>query len=294
MTGGGVPGQDDPFLEGQLSTVLLLQAMYPLSSELVLSPDTQEYLDGRSPRTPRELSFTLTITPDDAPAFPLTLAIDLPTTQHTSSTTITARQPPFFSRRQHQALLSCIVPHDNNGADDSSEYILNAIEAVKARASELLADAAGAVVDESLDPVLVTVEGLERAWFWFPSLSTREKRKDIVDYAADYDLTGFVLAGKPGLLCLEGAASNIAAYMSTIKSTSWSDIPSYQKKVTERFRRPIAPTERKFVGMREITSEITQHGQFGNRGEMSQVRAFMDTHGVGEDFGNVVLGTGVM
>lgn len=34
-----------------------------------------------------------------------------------------------------------------------------------------------------------------RVWFWLPSLSTREKRDDMVNWAPEYNLTGFVLAG---------------------------------------------------------------------------------------------------
>lgn len=83
-------------------------------------------------------------------------------------------------------------------------------------------------------------EPLERAYLWFPSLSTPSKRRDLVTYASRYDLTGFVLAGKPGLLCLEGRGRAFERYMSDIKNESWGDIPSYQKKVSSRLR----PTER--------------------------------------------------
>jgi len=83
-------------------------------------------------------------------------------------------------------------------------------------------------------------EPLERAYLWFPSLSTPSKRRDLVTYASRYDLTGFVLAGKPGLLCLEGRGRAFERYMSDIKNESWGDIPSYQKKVSlfraSRFR----------------------------------------------------------
>jgi hypothetical protein len=75
-------------------------------------------------------------------------------------------------------------------------------------------------------------EPLERAYLWFPSLSTPAKRRDLVTYASRYDLTGFVLAGKPGLLCLEGRGRAFERYMSDIKNESWGDIPSYQKKVS--------------------------------------------------------------
>jgi hypothetical protein len=37
---------------------------------------------------------------------------------------------------------------------------------------------------------------LVRVWFYFPSLNTREKRQNMVDWAPSYSLTGFVLAGK--------------------------------------------------------------------------------------------------
>jgi hypothetical protein len=83
-------------------------------------------------------------------------------------------------------------------------------------------------------------EPLERAYLWFPSLSTPSKRRDLVTYASRYHLTGFVLAGKPGLLCLEGRGRAFERYMSDIKNESWGDIPSYQKKVSSRSR----PTER--------------------------------------------------
>lgn len=98
--------------------------------------------------------------------------------------------------------------------------------------------------------------------------------------------------------------------MSEIKSVSWSgarmpstcclyrrliafieseDVPSFQKKVTERHREPITSTGRSFVIMQEITDSIKQGGQRGNRGEMSEVKAFMKLNGVESVF-NIVLG----
>jgi hypothetical protein len=77
--------------------------------------------------------------------------------------------------------------------------------------------------------------------------------------------------------------------MSAIKSESWSDIPSYQKKVTERHRQLI--DERAFQGMEEITDSITQYGRFGNRGEMGEVKRWMESKGVGDAFA-VVVGNG--
>lgn len=34
------------------------------------------------------------------------------------------------------------------------------------------------------------------------------KRKDILDLSREFDLTGFCLPGKPGIICVEGLAHN--------------------------------------------------------------------------------------
>jgi hypothetical protein len=60
--------------------------------------------------------------------------------------------------------------------------------------------------------------------------------------------------------------------------------------VTERYRQPIET--RAFTNMQEITHLIDQHGQRGNRGDMSQVRGWMESHGVGDAWGSVVVNTG--
>jgi hypothetical protein len=110
----------------------------------------------------------------------------------------------------------------------------------------------------------------------------------MVNWAPGYNLTGFVLAGKPGILCLEGTAKDIDAYMSDIKTRSWSDVPSHQKKVSERYREEGTGIKRVFPVMREVTSEITKGGHRGNRGEMGEVKTLFEEVGLGEVFAEVL------
>lgn len=120
-----------------------------------------------------------------------------------------------------------------------------------------------------------------------------------------------LVAGKPALLCVEGTEGNIDSYMNDIKSVSWADIPSFQKKVrlplfhnplaslmlrgpqiSERHRTTLAaPSARVFTKMEEITGLVDKGGQRGNRGEMGQVRDFLVARGLGDAFG-VVIGGG--
>lgn len=58
-------------------------------------------------------------------------------------------------------------------------------------------------------------------------------------------LISFVLAGKPGVLCLEGLTTDVDAYMKLAKPHSWGDTPSHQK-VKRVYKRV-------FSGIEEIT-----------------------------------------
>ncbi|RSH88095.1 uncharacterized protein EHS24_000622 [Apiotrichum porosum] len=288
--------------EDALSALQLLAAMYPLDGELVLGDSAAAALAaceaGDEPvlSSPLELVVRIPIDDDAGPdvtrrvELTVSLLLDAPVK-------ISVRQPPFLSRGAYADLAAALpIAPEHESASDT---VMTAIETVRATASTL------AVTEEPADPVpdVVVDDGaLERVWFWFPSLSTREKRRDLVEYAATYRLTGFVLAGKPGLLCLEGGGKAVDRYMAAIKSESWGDIPSYQKKlvsslpeltaqVTERLRRALLSSERKFKVMSEITHLIPQHGQYNHRGDMGEVKRLMEEWGVGDDFGAAVMNT---
>lgn len=99
-----------------------------------------------------------------------------------------------------------------------------------------------------------------RAWFKFPSLSTKSKRTDLVKLATRFSMTGFVMAGKPGWLALEiqqNRVLEIEKYWSEIKTVSWADIPSFQKKVSEVMRE--VGVKRCFDDMKEITEFMISH-----------------------------------
>lgn len=128
-----------------------------------------------------------------------------------------------------------------------------------------------------------------RVWYYLPSLSTKEKREDMVEYGKTYNLTGVVIAGKPGVVCVEGTSSSISSYLSFIKNVSWADIPPAHKKITERLREEEGEggkkVERVFKDMREMTEEVYQagmRGTRGNRGDMKELKSFLDSFGLGD------------
>lgn len=280
-------------MESQLSTVELIRAMYPPTEDDDGS-DVQEVIDRvrewcenpstTSSRIPCGLNFTVTIpiaAYDNSSSPPIQMNVSVPLTASNAATEGPApvqyslRQPPWLSRAEVAEI----------GASMPSDDIFAAFDYIQDHAlpKPCLAQQDGMQEPkQSADPLL-------RVWFYFPSLSTREKRKDLVTYAASYNLTGFVLAGKPGVLCLEGTSRDVDDYMNAIKNESWGDIPSHQKKVSERFREEV--NSRKFDCMTEITDALGERrGARKNRGDMAALEAFLKEKGVGESFSRVIMG----
>lgn len=181
----------------------------------------------------------------------------------------------------------------DKAADDMDAFsaLMSAVDAAKAilEACESDAPSVEPAQVSSKTPAAVDEDEV-RAWFHFPSLSTRSKRKDLVDYAHTRGLTGFVLAGKPGLCLLEGRLQTIDAFWQAIKTESWADIPSNHKKVSERLRVPLVSgiKERRWRTMEEITDRIEKGGHRGNKSEMSEVRQYCDEHQVALELDHVL------
>lgn len=290
-------------LESQLAMIDLIRAMYPPLDEDA-DTSTQKHIDqirewcekpqqaAEAARFPLSLNLMVTV-PIDAeegsgaspPSIQMNVHVPLSSTDENlaepPSLTYLLRQPSWMSRAEVADL----------GTDMPQGDILAAFDHVQESAPRFLkkSDAASS---QAQDAANTGAGPLLRVWFYFPSLSTREKRKDLVNYAPRYRLTGFVLAGKPGVLCLEGSSKDVDDYMNAIKNESWGDIPSHQKKVSERFREECGEEGRKFGNMKEITDDLGEkRGARKNRGDMAALEAFLKEKGVGESFSKVVMGT---
>ncbi|RYP60664.1 hypothetical protein DL769_008024 [Monosporascus sp. CRB-8-3] len=296
-------------MELQLGQIDLLMAMYPSEGVVLLDESSGELLgtlrkwcDGSGlsplpPNIPRGLSFVLNVevAEDLSSSTPRYLQLDvtLPLGCEGAETPINEppnpkvriRQPGWLSRAETSRL----------GADipGSSGDMLALIEHIKEAASRYLTEKE-ATPSCSESPTDGAAEGasLVRAWFYFPSISTRAKRDDLVRHAPAHGLTGFLLAGKPGVLCLEGAPRDVDAYMRFIRTESWGDIPPQHKKVSERYREPLhgAGVGRAFADMQEITDVLgARRGERANRGDMKALEAWLGERGLGEAFAKVLI-----
>jgi hypothetical protein len=290
-------------IEAQLSTIELLTGMFPGPDELEIPSETLQWINtlsdwcsdsqiGDSPTAvPSELSLALNLVIGEdfsTQARNILLNISVPT----KCANVGASEPPPFRYFLRQPEWLSKAQLNNFSSLIPQNDIFEAIEWIREEALQrLIARPEGINTDADMPK-----DKLVRVWFYFSSLSTREKRDDMVNFAPTYQLTGFVLAGKPGVLCLEGTSSNIDAYMRFIKTHSWGDIPSHQKKVSERYRETLpmdgehSSAKRVFDGMEEITGVLGERGGArANRGDMKALEIWLKDKGLGEAFEKVIF-----
>ena len=210
------------------------------------------------------------------------------------------------------ALLARAVTEEGEGEEDTVGTVLNAIEAVSEYLLTCDTAASPAQTQAQLQEPNAQKEAtwVHRTWYYLPSLSTPSKRKDICDLASTSNppLTGFLLAGKPGLIVIEfplptptpptsttssggdrggvsaeqtrAASLAMDAFWSTIKTTSWRDIPPSHKKISERLSEPCTP--RSFSGFTDVTDdpEVERGAERGRKSDLSKLIRWLDAKGI--------------
>lgn len=282
-------------IELQIGQIDLLLAMYP--DEAVVEDSSRRTLDSLRQSTENIdshkddnallVTVLLQLPLDDGTSNNRTLQLDLSilfsyqddeTPHEPPFVRVRVQQPPWLNKTAASQLMTGAP-----GGDD----VLGTIEHIKEAALQELERALNA---SSTAPITENdgYESLVRVWFYFPSISTRSKRDDFIKYAPLYHLTGFLYAGKPGLLCVEGGSQSIDDYMKYIKTESWGDIPAHHKKVSERHRENI--DARVFHNMTETTDMVGERrGQRANRGDMKAMEEWLVERGLGDAFGKVLM-----
>lgn len=229
-----------------------------------------------------DINVSDTDNPADQPNSLLRLFLSFPLVGEAS-----AVEPPAVRTRLHQPTWMTKSEVVQLTAELPEEDILGVIEHIKEAAMQYLQ---GSRKTETSNNRSEANESIVRAWFYFPSISTRSKRDDLVNLAPSYNLTGFLMAGKPGILCLEGVPAAIDEFMRFIKTESWGDIPPQHKKVSERYREQAPGLKPAFRDMREITDSVGEkRGERANRGDMKALKAWLSESGLGEALEKVLM-----
>lgn len=164
----------------------------------------------------KALRLTVQLNVDEDPHKPLAISASLPLLADETANglaKLSVESPAYLSRSDSEKLEQELTSIANEAvtnsftARDNASHIMDAGQRLVFLCSELCQAAADTMEEQQRKEEVVEDGELQRVWFWFPSLSTREKRKDLVTYASRWGLTGFVLAGTLYRFCtlsLEG------------------------------------------------------------------------------------------
>lgn len=289
-------------VEHQISQIDLLTAMYPAGGEVTIDNESEEHL--RALRACAEEGSTTTWTRLPVVVILLTLAIGDSKDSSTQRVLQLDVNVPFSWEgdeppndpprikvriRQPRWLNKASTAQLNSQIPQGDEDLFSTIQSIQESTTQHLEDLKSAENKQEEHGGNNSDGLLARVWFYFPSISTRSKRDDFITHAPFYQLTGFLYAGKPGLLCVEGPSQNIDDYMKFIKTESWGDIPAHHKKVSERHREK-GLQARVFSDMQEITDDLGERrGHRANRGDMKAMEGWLVEKGLGDAFAKVLM-----
>ncbi|KHJ49589.1 hypothetical protein D918_00716 [Trichuris suis] len=81
-----------------------------------------------------------------------------------------------------------------------------------------------AVVKDEFSNEHRPIDNLGRFWIYSHHIYNKEKRKGILATSKEFDLSGFCLPGRPGIICVEGMRSDCQRFWERIRSWTWKRI----------------------------------------------------------------------
>lgn len=115
--------------------------------------------------------------------------------------------------------------------------ILNIIEWIKSNIDEYLSsdketsDLSSSSSDQAAVETGPRMIEFSRMFVYSHHIFSPDKRREVMGNARDLNLTGFLMPGKPGVICVEGSNSGVLEFWSRLKLIQWQKL---QMKVSER------------------------------------------------------------
>ncbi|CAG9856326.1 unnamed protein product [Phyllotreta striolata] len=262
-------------LRDQLAEVESLQSVFYKPGEIKVEDSTilrdiNDFVDEKSAMPPPYLDFVINLVIDDLKFETcVTLSHEYPQTE-----------PEIFVRnhklnRQQHVQLNKDLNEFISSQERGEPCVFSAVSWLQDNASEYVQT----VKEEKSQDALTRNENLIRYWIYSHHIYSKTKRKEIVELAQQLKLTGFCLPGKPGVICIEGASSDVLDWWQTIKSMTWKKI---FVKVEEEDNEEEGGKFSKFENFEEVYFQNS--GVKFNHMDMGEFYRFLDVRGLGYIF----------
>ncbi|KAF7271930.1 hypothetical protein GWI33_015228 [Rhynchophorus ferrugineus] len=124
---------------------------------------------------------------------------------------------------------------------------------------------------------------LVRYWIYSHHIYSKTKRKAIMDLANQMNISGFVMPGKPGIICVEGSSRDVVDWWQNIKSMNWKKIFC---KISESNKDDTQSDN--FLKFEDFVEKVfDNHGPKYNHMDMGELYKYLEEHNLGYIFKDI-------
>lgn len=121
-------------------------------------------------------------------------------------------------------------------------------------------------------------DNLVRYWIYSHHIYSKTKRREILNLANTLKITGFCLPGKPGIICIEGSATDCNEWWHAIKSMNW-------KRIFCKYTEDGGKNRNTFLKFDQFEEKVFQNNSIKcNHMDMGELFKFLEVHKCGYVF----------
>lgn len=273
--------------EAQFAEIDLLLSMFPSEEELQVDElshaELRAYVEGTA-HTPPSIrpQFSIKLKVENPPVS-ITLLCTYPTDYPKVLPDIAVRCS-VLTRSQQMMLHSNLNTYlSENCIGDVC--ILSAVQWINDNAQAYITKSVPVSNLKKEDVLMMSKKIFTRLWIYSHHIYNKIKRKNILEWAEEMNLSGFSMPGKPGIVCVEGQQSTCNEFWARVKVLTW-------KRITIRHREDVpfdntwtekrTDSLRKFTGFHEVSFDT--HGTRGNHMDLGQLYQFLSEKGCSDIF----------
>ncbi|KAG7167025.1 RWD domain-containing protein 2A-like [Homarus americanus] len=269
-------------IELQLSEMDMLQSMFPDPRELEVDDpsvlcDLRDFAEGRTLLLPPRLDLVINL--DGR----LSMSVNLPHHYPAVQPSVFVRSQTLNRDAQHrlnQELLGYLKT-----LQQGDLCVGPAVTWLQEKGETFFDDCPEEVSKSDDNLVEIKDTKFARLWIYSHHIYSKVKRKDILDLSKEFDLTGFCLPGKPGIICVEGLSRNTEDWWHKVRSWNWQKILCKKHEDMEITAEQDLSKLRRFSTFEELGSENNiRVKSSGFHVDMGDVFRYLENHESGYVF----------
>ena len=276
-------------LEAQINEIELLQSVYSQPGEFKIEDEdayllAEAFINGSALSPPNTLSFTvhLRIMDEEEDHEGNDIVTEVSCRAQNSYPTEFPEvyvRSDNFSRSEQDRLNSDLQAYMERELPRNEVCLYSVIEWVKEEALEYCSPPA-AKFNQIPDQTEVECtlhkdnKNFCRMWLYMHHIYSKVKRRNILSLSKEYDLSGFCLPGKPGVVCVEGTEQNTNDFYGLLRRWNWKSITCRKREVSDSPGNIDA--QRKIKGFKELSFDV--HGPRATHFDLGQFKEYLSKH----------------